>query len=161
MTSFKTVMDSNLMSEKKSKDEAYNALSSILVDNGLDIKMGNKDIGLITTEYKKFGAFGSDPPFDLYLQIKLRVNEIPNSGKLKIVATPLAKEVNRLNAGAFTEKPLRFFDEEAKKGYLTDKEKAYLAGFLLYSNVLHAITETFGLGMEDIQNTIQQQSEPI
>lgn len=150
-----------MMSEKKTKDEAYNLVTSILVDEGFDIKMGNKDIGLVTTEYKKFGAFGDDPPFDLYLQIKVKVAEVPNAGKIKLTVTPLVKQSNRLNAAAFTEEPLHFFDEEMQKGYLSSDQKAYLQGYLRFNNVMMKISETLGLDMKEIQMNIQQQSKSL
>jgi hypothetical protein len=159
--SYKAVMDSSLQSGKLTKDQAYNTITSILVDKGFDIKTGNKDIGLIATEYKKFGAIGGDPPFDLYLQIKVRVQEVPGAGKIKVIANPMVKEANRLNAAAFTEDPVQFFDQETQKGFLSSSDQVRLKGYLMYYNVLQAIAEALGIGVEDIQQTLEQRSRPL
>ena len=143
--------------DKLSKKDAFNAVTAILVDKGFDVKMANKDIGLITTEFKKFAAVGDDPPFDLYLQIKAKITETPD-GKVKIALTPLAKDVNRLNSAAFEEHPLYSFTEEqvAKPKRLSAYGRAALKGHLLFLNVAQGIAETFGLGMEQLELNIQQ-----
>lgn len=142
---------------KLSKVDAFNAVTAILVDKGFDIKMANKDIGLITTEFKKFGAVGDDPPFDLYLQIKARISET-SDGKVKISLTPLAKDVNRLNSAAFKEHQLYSFTEEqvANPKKLTAYGRTALEGHLLFLNVAQGIAETCGLDMEQLELNIQQ-----
>ena len=151
-TTMTTLLDVTATSDKITSDKAYNTITSILVDKGLDIKVANKDIGLITTEYKKFGSVESygNPPFDYFLQIKAQIKNRPN-GKLQIVLTPLVKDVNRLNSGAFTEHELYFLTDEQQKGNLDAPRQTVLKGQLLFMNVVQGVAEALGLGMEQLQ----------
>ena len=145
---------------KLDKNSAYNAVTMALVDKGFDIKMGNKDLGLITTEFKKYAAYGDDPPFDLYLQIKARISERPD-GKISIKLTPLAKDVNRLNSAAFTEHELYSFTEEqiSRPKGLNAYYRAALNGHLLFLNVAQSIAESSGLDMTELEQNIRQIAE--
>ena len=148
-------------SDKLTVEKAFNSISAILVDKGFDVKVANKDIGLVTTEYKKFGAveeFG--PPFDYYLQIKAQVKSTPD-GKVQIMMTPIVKEANRLNAAAFTEHELIFIPDDKQKGYLNAQEKTELTGQLLFLNVVSATAEALGIGMEQIEYSKQLGDKPL
>jgi len=52
---------------KKTKDDVFNVVSTVLVNQGFDLKLTNKDISAITTEFKKFGTYGMKPAFDYFL----------------------------------------------------------------------------------------------
>ncbi len=147
----KAFVDVKAHTEKLSKDDAYNAVTTVLVDKGFDVKMGNKDIGLVTTEFKKFGSTGSDPAFDLYLQIKAMVKERPD-GKISIVLTPLGKDVNRLNSAAFTEHELFFYEE--KSPWAGNYDQAWLQGQTLFLNVAQGIAEVCGLSMGELEQNV-------
>jgi len=148
------LLDMKATTDKVTKDDAYNKVTMVLIDKGFDIKIGNKDLGLVTTEYKKFGAAGDNPPFDFYLQIKTMVRELPG-GKLRIILTPTVKEANRINVAAFTERQLVFFDEKKQKGYLNATNKVNLQGQLLFLNVAQGVAEMCGLGMEQLEQNVQ------
>jgi len=149
------VLDVKGASDKVKKEEAYNRITMILIDKGFDIKMGNKDLGLITTEYKQFGSISGNPPFDFYLQIKTTLRDRPD-GKLQVVMTPVVKDQNRLNAAAFNEHPLIGYSEQDQQRVITVKEKAYVKGFQLFHNVVIAVGELFGLGIEQFERNLQE-----
>lgn len=144
------LLDVKATSDKLTSDKAYNAVTAVLVDKGFDIKFSNKDVGLITTEYKKWGELDGTPPFDFYLQIKIQIKNRPD-GKLQITMTPLAKNSNRLNAAAFTEHDLIFLTEKEQKGSLSAYNATILIGQNLFLNVVQGVAEALGLGMEQLE----------
>ncbi len=147
-----TLLDVKATTDKLTSEKAYNVVTTVLVDKGFDVKIANKDIGLITTEYKKYGAVESygNPPFDFYLQVKAQIKNRPD-GKLQIVLTPLVKEANRLNAAAFTERALVFLSTEEQKGYLNAVKETNLKGQLMFLNIAQGIAEACGIGMEQLE----------
>ncbi|MDP1966140.1 MAG: hypothetical protein Q8K93_28545 [Reyranella sp.] len=145
-----TLLDVKATSDKITVEKAYNTATEILVDKNFDVKVANKDIGLITTEYKKFGSVDGEPPFDFYLQIKTQIKTRAD-GKLQITLTPLVKESNRLNAAAFTERELVFLSDEEQKGYLNAMKETNLKGQLLFMNVVQGVSEALGVGMEQLE----------
>ncbi len=145
-----TLLDVKATSDKIASDKAFHTITSVLVDKGLDVKVANKDIGLITTEYKQFGSVDGNPPFDFYLQVKSQVTNRPD-GKLQIKLTPQVKEVNRLNAAAFTERALVFLSDEDQKGYLNSLKETNLKGQLLFMNVVQGVSEALGVSMEELE----------
>jgi len=159
---YKNVIDAQMIAPtaKMTKESAYNAVTAILIDEGLDIKMANKDIGAITTEWKKYGAIERNPPFDMYLQLKVRIKELAGSSKqLEITVTPLSKASNRLNSAAFTEESLQFPDEETTRRslagrYLSDTEQVSLKGYSMYNNVISKIAEGCGLNISDVKQNL-------
>lgn len=146
----------SMTTEKLEAKDLNNRIVAILVDDGLDIKMSNPDVGLVTTEYKKVGSFGDNPPFDVYLQIKVRIKEL-STGKVRVQLTPQIKESNRLNAAAFNEHALWQFttEEQEKSKKLPDRAQANLAGFLLFMKVAQHTAEVCGLEMQDLQTDLQ------
>lgn len=152
----RTVMvDIKANTDRLTKDDAYNKVTMVLVDRGFDIKMGNKDLGLITTEFKKYGSYGDKTPFDFYLQIKTKVQERPD-GKISIVMTPLVKESNRLNAAAFTETQLTMYNEEEQKKLKNNALfQTQLKGQLLFMNVVQDVATLCGLGIEQLEQNTQ------
>lgn len=144
------MLDVKATSDKITSEKAYNMATGVLVDKGFDIKIANKDIGLITTEYKKWGAFDGNPPFDFYLQIKTQLKTRAD-GKLVITMTPQVKQSNRLNSSAFTEEELQFITDEEIKNGLSALGQVYLKGQHLFLNVVSGIAEGLGLTMEQLE----------
>src|ERR1035438_14685 len=91
------LLDVKATSDKLTSDKAYNAVTAVLVDKGFDIKFSNKDVGLITTEYKKWGELDGTPPFDFYLQIKIQIKNRPD-GKLQITMTRSEEHTSELQS---------------------------------------------------------------
>jgi hypothetical protein len=149
-TTTTSLLNVKATSDKATAEKTYNAVTALIVDQGFDVKTANKDIGLVTTEYKKFAALAGSPPFDFYLQIKTQIKTTAN-GKLQVVMTPIVKESNRLNAAAFTEYSLVFLSDKDKEGYMDARKKAMLAGQVLFLNVVQGVAETLGLSMEELE----------
>jgi len=84
------------------------------------------------------------------LQVKSQVTNRPD-GKLQIKLTPQVKEVNRLNAAAFTERALVFLSDEDQKGYLNSLKETNLKGQLLFMNVVQGVSEALGVSMEELE----------
>jgi hypothetical protein len=148
-----TLLDVKATTEKLTVDKAYNSLTSILIDKGFDIKLGNKDLGLVTTEYKQVGGYSpllSSTNFDKYLQIKAQAKIKPD-GKLLLTLTPIVKDVNRLNAAAFTESALTFLSDEEQKHYLTAEKEIQLKAQVLFMNVVQGVADASGLDISQLE----------
>lgn len=78
-------------------------------------------------------------------------------GKLVIKLVPAVKQQNRMNAAAFTEETLRYFDEKtvAKPIWLDSTDQVRLKGQLLFMNVVQAVSEACGIGVEELEQNIQ------
>lgn len=135
-------------------EEAYKKISLILVDKGFDLRMADKDLGIITTEWRKFSTVDGWPPFDLYLQVRATVRPGPDD-KLLVTLTPKVKEVNRLNASAFTERALFFYDAEEQREPLMPATRANIAGQMLFLDVAQRIADALNLRAEDFQKNLQ------
>lgn len=134
------------------KAESINKLTNIFVNRGFDIKVTNRDAGIVTTEYKKFASIGENPPFDYYLQIRAIVR--PITSKMSIKLSPIVKGQNRLNIAAFTEEELAYYTGDKRAlGYIRsmDPERGYRGiGLTLFNNVVTEVAETFGLSFDDV-----------
>lgn len=127
----------------------------VLISRGFDIKIVNKDIGLITTEYKKFASSGDNPPFDYYMQLKIKVNEL-NNGFIAISTSPIVKAQNRLNAAAFTENELTYYvgDKVEQIASMTPQVGWQHLGMTLFMNIMSDICQVFGVSTDQIiENT--------
>lgn len=133
-------------------EQAMTKLTGVLVDRGFDIKLTNKDAGLITTEYKKFASTGTNPPFDMYLQVKGRVKIVESNTNIALV--PMIKEQNRLNAAAYSEHELSYYTGDPNNvrmiGSMQEGVGWRVLGQLLFMNVVHDTAEQFGLKDENI-----------
>ncbi|MCC6130178.1 MAG: hypothetical protein IT186_09650 [Acidobacteria bacterium] len=143
-------------------DKAFTTVTNVLVERGFDIKNSTKDAGILTTEYKKFASCCEKQPFDFYLQIKATIRQDPKDTKKVLVRlTPIAKEVNRMNAAAFTENNLYYItvDDSSKNPGDIDWRMRPGSGWLalgqtLFMNVASDISEQLGIPIEEItQNT--------
>ena len=134
------------------KEMAINKITNILVDRGFDIKMTNKDAGIITSEYKKFASIGENPPFDYYMQIRATVR--PKTDKILVKLSPIIKGQNRLNVAAFTEEELAYYTGNPKTLKFIksmDPETGYRGIALTkFNNVVTEVAETFGLTFDDV-----------
>jgi hypothetical protein len=151
----KALLDVTANTDRLKSDEAYQKVTSILIDKNFDIKQGDKDLGLITTEYKQFASVSSSPPFDYSLQIRTTIKDRPD-GKLAIKMVPAVKEVNRMNAAAFTEHQLWYFDADAeKKAKWDSKAEARLKGHAMFMNVVQAVADASGLDVTELEQNVQ------
>ncbi len=153
-----------IRSPKLTQDKAFGVITSVLVDRGFDIKISAKDSGILNTEYKKYASAGKKPPFDYFLQVKTTIRQDPRDQKKVLVRlTPIVKEVNRLNAGAFTEENLWYITVDPNNANATPENLSlamrpgvgYLAlGQMLFMNVVTDISSQIGIPIEEIvQNT--------
>jgi uncharacterized lipoprotein len=92
---------------KARQDALFKQVSNVLVDQNFDIKVSNKDAGLVSTEFKKFASEGSNPPFDYYLQIKATIRDTQKGTAVRL--TPVVREQNRMNSAAFTDHELSYY----------------------------------------------------
>lgn len=133
-------------------DQAVAKMSGIFVDRGFDIKMSNKDAGIVTTEYKKFTSVGGDPPFDYYMQIKAKIKIA--GGNTSIALSPIVKEQNRMNAAAFTEHELSYYTGNPSNVRLIKSMRPEtgwrVLGQTLFMNVVTDTAETFGLSTDQV-----------
>jgi hypothetical protein len=138
------------------KEQAMTSLTTILVNRGFDIKLANKEAGLITTEYKQFAATGETPPFDYSMQIKGRILE--TGGKIKITLSPIVKEQNRMNAAAYSEHELSYFVGDPHNVQFIKSMRTEVGwrvlGQILFMNVAQDTAEAFGLKVEDLTQNV-------
>lgn len=143
-------------------DKAFTTVTNVLVERGFDIKNSTKDAGILTTEYKKFASCCQKNPFDFFLQIKATIRQDPKDPKKALVRlTPIAKEVNRMNAAAFNETNLYYItvDDSRKSAGDVDWRMRAGSGWLalgqtLFMNVASDISGQLGIPIEEItQNT--------
>ena len=75
-------------------------IRNVLQNQGYEIKNTGDDF--LTTEYYQYYIINnSNPPFDFYIQYRFTLTS--ENGKVRVTIVPRIKQVNRLNAGAFTE----------------------------------------------------------
>lgn len=130
-------------------DSAFSTLTAIFVERGFDIKTSNKEAGLVTTEYKKFAAAGSSPPFDYYLQLRATIRDA-GSGKTVIRLVPMVKEQNRVNSAAFTERELYYHVGRPEGVRAADKEGWVETGRVTFLNIVGDLTQRAGAQDTDI-----------
>jgi hypothetical protein len=168
--SSKYLSSMNVNTDKVSIDDMYSQISSIIVENGFDVKLGNKDLGLITTEYKKFGevtkskskttigiiSFSGGTTYDLLLQIKIQVKKM-NGNNMQIILTPTVKEQNTEKTSDYVERQLIFIEKDDREiKFLTDEEKKQnIQGFLLFMKIAENISTICGLTMEQMEGSFQ------
>lgn len=151
-----SVQSFDARSARVNKDQAFTHLTTVLVDRGFDVKNSSKDAGILTTEYKQFGAEGSSPPFDYYLQIRATIREDANRQVL-VRLSPIVKEQNRLNAAAFTEHELTYYTGEPKAIRLISsmKPEGWRAkGQILFNNVVSDLSAKLGVSPDQIQQNV-------
>jgi hypothetical protein len=145
---YKTIADAQVV-PIKNQEMRFDMVAAALTGQGFDLRLADKDIGIIITEYKKYGQAESKGPFDYYLQIVVRFAQ--RDGQSVIILEPKEKQVDQSNSAASTDIHTVFFDDrEDKNGH-----KLYFVarkpGFLLFTNVLKAIAAEFGTSMDQIK----------
>ena len=138
-------------------DTAYTAVVTALIDAGFDLKMNDRSVHAVSTEYKKFTDVSGWPPFDFYLRVKAHIRQNP-SGAYELAITPTIKEQNRLNANAFTEHTLVLYSETEQREDHTVKSgrgKAMLLGQQQFLALVQTITQSLGLTEEQLQRQIK------
>lgn len=143
------------------EEKALNILTNVLVDNNFDIKMTNKDAGIITTEFKKYASLEQNPPFDYFMQIKGKIKT--NKKVSSVELTPIIREQNRLNAAAYTEHMLGYYVGDPQNVSLirsmrTETGWRSLAQ-TIFINVVDGTAKAFGVKFEDvIQNVTKTEA---
>ncbi|MBI4000906.1 MAG: hypothetical protein HY348_03885 [Nitrospira defluvii] len=155
MSTRSSLVDVKATIEPANSDIAYKAIRGVLLDKGFDIKMSDKDLRIVTTEYKKFSSVSGWPPFDFYLQIKGAVRDRPN-GRAEVTLWPRVKEQNRLNANAFTGHPLLYYSSEEIGSSMSSRAEAMQEGQSIFQGVVLAIAEALGLPGGEFNPNLQQ-----
>lgn len=75
--------------------------------------------------------------------------------KLLVTLAPKVKEVNRLNASAFTERALFFYDSEEQREPLMPTARANIQGQILFFDVVQRIADALSLRVDDFQKNLQ------
>lgn len=154
---YKTIVDAQLV-PSKNKEKLYDMVTSTLVRQGFEIRLADKDVGFIITEYKKYGPAGDNSPFDFYLQIIARLKKIDD--KSVIILEPKEKQVNRFNSAAFKDINTIYFSDTNDTNDKNSRRLNFVVrkpGFLLFSNVVKAIAAEFGTSMDEIKlNTVDR-----
>lgn len=143
------------------EEKLYKKISGILYNRGYQIKNSDKDLGIIQTEWYQYYTPSSDVPFDFYIQLKFRIYD--NDGKLRLDVSPMLKEVNRLNAAAYTEAEIYVFTEdEYERHYNPDRvsglgriETAFCWGQEYLKDVLMDISKEVGRDVCDFDYKIK------
>lgn len=150
-----SLVDVKAIIDQSGSDRAYKAIMLALLDKGFDIKMNDKDLHVITTEYKKFSSVSGWPPFDFYLQIKAMVRDTPE-GKSEVALWPKVKEQNRLNPSAFTEHPLIVYSPDDRANLMTSSAQAMQEGQFLFLSIVQVVADSLGLPMGQFKQSLQQ-----
>ena len=142
-------------------EKAMNTLTLVFIDKGFDVKMTNKDAGVITTEYKKFASLSQNPPFDFYMQIKGKLRTT-NQGTL-VELSPIVKEQNRANAAAYTEHELGYYVGSAHDISLIRSMRTgtgwRAVAQTLFADVVSETAKAFNIRFEDvIQNVTKTEA---
>jgi hypothetical protein len=95
------LVEMNTFTDKVAMEEAFNAIKSVMVSNGFDIKDENLSAGFLTSTYKKWsytkqsggpsGGKGESKRITLRMQLRLTMTKAPD-GKINIVLTPGVKQ---------------------------------------------------------------------
>ncbi|MEA2464307.1 MAG: hypothetical protein QOJ98_2054 [Acidobacteriota bacterium] len=131
-------------------------LIGVFVDRGFDVKMTNADAGIVTTEYKKFASAGTEPPFDYYMQSRAKIRV--TKGLTSVQLTPVLKEQNRMNAAAYTEHELEYFqgaaEDMADVASMNPQTGWRHRSQILFMNVVADTAQTFGLNIDDVVQNV-------
>ena len=148
-----TVQSFEITSARMRGDAAFGTLTAVFVERGFDVKITNKEGGIVSTEYKKFASAGSSPPFDYYLQIRATVRDAGN-GQTVIRLAPQVKEQNRLNAAAFREHELYYFEGTPQAVRMADRGGWASAGQTAFMNVVTDLSQRAGIPLDTVKKNI-------
>lgn len=147
------VQSFEITTNKIRSDAAFSALTTVFVERGFDVKVSNKDGGIVSTEYKKFGSYGSSPPFDYYMQIRATVRDM-GGGQTLIRLSPMVKEQNRLNAAAFTEHELYYFEGTPQAVRMADKGGWASNGQTTFMNIVTDVAQRAAVPLDAVKKNI-------
>lgn len=148
-----SVQSFEITTAKLRSDAAFGALTTVFVDRGFDIKVSNREGGIVSTEYKKFASAGSSPPFDYYLQLRATVRDVGN-GQTMIRLTPMVKGQNRLNAAAFTEHELYYYEGSPQAVRMADSGGWAATGQTMFMNVVTDLSQRAGVPLDSVKKNI-------
>lgn len=151
-----TLIDARAPLASSQIETAHNAVVVALLDAGFDLKMNDREVRLVTTEYKKFSSVSGWPPFDFYLRVKVHIRQ-DAGGSYELAVTPTIKEQNRLNANAFTEHAVVIYSEaEQQNDYVVKSGRghAMLTGQQQFIDLLHAIAQRLGLSDDQFKRQV-------
>lgn len=148
-----SVQSFEIPSTKLKGDAAIGALTAIFVERGFDIKVSNKEGGIVSTEYKKFASVGGSPPFDYFMQIRATLRDA-GGGQTVIRLSPLVKEQNRSNAAAFTEHELHYFEGDPRAVQMADRGGWVRSGQTLFMNLVTDVTGRAGVPLDSVKKNI-------
>jgi hypothetical protein len=152
-----TLIDTRAPVPTTQRDAVYNAVVVALLNAGFDLKMNDRTLHAVATEYKKFTYVSGWPPFDFYLQMKAHIRQ-DAGGTYELAITPTIKEQNRLNANAFTEHNLVLYSaEEQRDDFIVQdaRRKAMLTGQEQFFTLLHAIAQRMGVPDDTFQRQVK------
>lgn len=152
-----SLIDVKAIIDPSSSERAYKVIVMTLLDKGFDLKMNDRELRVVTTEYKKYTSAGVWPPFDFFIQVKGVVRDTQD-GKYSIALTPKIKEQNRINASAFTEHTLILYSEKEQKDDFTVGSgggKAMLDGQLLFLSIVQSIADALGVPVDQFKQNVQ------
>ena len=141
-------------------------IRNILQNQGYEIKNTGEDY--LTTEWYQYYIINeSTPPFDFYIQMRILLSS--EKGKVNVKITPRIKQINRLNAGAFTESELyvfKFSEYEVKQdpNRITGLGRAAIAfcwGQEFFIAFLNELSAKIGINKNDFDYKLTLQQEPF
>lgn len=142
------IQSAEIQAPDASQDDAYQALSRAFLDRGYDIKSSDRDAGYITTEYKRYASYGSEPPFDFSLQIRAVVEETPRGVVVEL--RPTMKQQNRRNAAAYSEEELGYYRFDDNTALAGDYEPWREDGLREFMNIVSDLSDEFDVAQEDV-----------
>lgn len=152
-----TVQSFSLAGPRVTEAQAYRDVTRALIDRGFDIKATSEGAGLVTTEYWKYASFGMNPPFDYYMQIRAVIRKEPGGG-VSVQLSPTVKEQNRVNAAAFTENELAYFNGEAntvrKLDGMDDGWRS--RGLTAFMNVVSDVAGSMSVSVDDAVKNVTE-----
>lgn len=84
--------------ERPSRDKVIEAVTATMVDKGFDVKLVNKEGGLITSEWRRTGgpvtmtAGGNEYSYEYFMQLRVKVTE--KDGRVKVSVIPAGRITN-------------------------------------------------------------------
>lgn len=143
---FQAVQDSYVQVEDK-KEAVFRVVANALLENNFSITNKDEDLGVLMTDWVKFGEVGDKPPFDWFMQIKARVTVDEQTGKVAVKLTPVGKAVNRLNPNAFSPLSIIYDDEVIRDRdfYGITLKKNYSQAMMIYRNVVQLLEQDLKL----------------
>jgi hypothetical protein len=132
-------------------EDVHGALTRTLISEGFDIKISDRDTGLVTTEFLQIDSSRGSPPFDWLLQLRCVLAPAAATVQVK----PTVRESNRVNPSAYTEYAVLELDRiEGSANEIGQKRVKMLAVMASrYSEVIGALARAVGGTPESVKHT--------